>query len=184
MSLITSHDGIDWTTHIVLQGLGGGTTVEYLVRREAAMMSELIKNMLDGQEAGVETIVPFEKLEGKYLKYVVDYIEHHHGNLPEPIEKPIKAELKAVVSEWDYAFLMTDLVKGGDEKDNETLIQVIVAANHLGIAPLLDLTTACMACLVRGKTTEQIRTLFNITNDFTPEEEARIAEENKWSEEA
>ena len=30
---------------------------------------------------------------------------------------------------------------------------------------------------------EQIRKTFNIRNDFTPEEEAQIIEENKWCEE-
>ena len=36
-----------------------------------------------------------------------------------------------------------------------------------------------------GATTpEEIRKTFNIVNDFTPEEEAQVREENKWCEEA
>ena len=35
-----------------------------------------------------------------------------------------------------------------------------------------------------GKTPEQIRQTFNIVNDFTPEEETIINEENKWGEES
>jgi hypothetical protein len=31
---------------------------------------------------------------------------------------------------------------------------------------------------------EEIRSTFNITNDFSPEEEAQVREENKWCEEA
>jgi len=32
--------------------------------------------------------------------------------------------------------------------------------------------------MIKGKTPEEIRKLFNIVNDFTPEEEAQIKKEN------
>jgi hypothetical protein len=32
--------------------------------------------------------------------------------------------------------------------------------------------------MIKGKTAEEIRKTFNITNDFTPEEEAQIKKEN------
>ena len=37
---------------------------------------------------------------------------------------------------------------------------------------------------MKGKSIEEIRELFNIENDLTPEEEAQILEENKWAQEA
>ena len=47
------------------------------------------------------------------------------------------------------------------------------AANYMDIKPLLDLTCAGVASMVKGKTPEEIRKVFNIVNDFTPEEEAQ-----------
>ena len=41
-----------------------------------------------------------------------------------------------------------------------------------------------VASMIKGKTPEDIRKTFNIVNDFTPEEEAQVREENKWCEEA
>jgi S-phase kinase-associated protein 1 len=69
------------------------------------------------------------------------------------------------------------------EMEQETLIETILAANYMDIKPLLDLTCATIASMIKGKTTEEIRKTFNIVNDFTPEEEAQIMEENKWCEE-
>ena len=37
-----------------------------------------------------------------------------------------------------------------------------------------------MAKMITGKSPEQIRQLFNIKNDFTPEEEEQIRKENEW----
>ena len=45
------------------------------------------------------------------------------------------------------------------------------AANYMDIKPLLDLTCAKVASMIKGKTPEQIRKTFNIQNDFTPAEE-------------
>lgn len=36
--------------------------------------------------------------------------------------------------------------------------------------------------MIKGKSAEEIRKTFNITNDFTPEEEAQIKKENDWAE--
>jgi S-phase kinase-associated protein 1 len=54
----------------------------------------------------------------------------------------------------------------------------------MDIKPLLDLTCASVASMIKGKSPEDIRQTFNITNDFSPEEEAQVREENKWCEEA
>jgi S-phase kinase-associated protein 1 len=35
--------------------------------------------------------------------------------------------------------------------------------------------------MIKGKTVEEIRTIFHIENDFTPEEEEEIRRENKWA---
>ena len=38
--------------------------------------------------------------------------------------------------------------------------------------------------MIKNKTIPEIRKFFSIENDFTPEEEAQIMEENKWAEES
>jgi S-phase kinase-associated protein 1 len=177
------YDGVNWSTHIVLQS-NDARPVEYKVLREAAKMSGLIKDMLEDQAEGDQTIIPVPNVTGRTLKYVVEYMEHHHNNRPETIEKPLKGKIDDVISEWDKAFLFTDLVKDHDEKQHELLIDVIMAANFLNVKDLLDLTCATVASMIKGKTPEQIRALFNIENDFTPEEEEKIREENRWCEES
>ena len=65
---------------------------------------------------------------------------------------------------------------------NDELIAVFLAANYLKISPLEDLCSARIASMIKDKTPEEIRANLNIINDFTPEEEQQLREENKWVE--
>lgn len=56
------------------------------------------------------------------------------------------------------------------------------AANYMDIKALLDVGCKTVANMIKGKSPEEIRKTFNITNDFTPEEEEQIRRENEWAE--
>ena len=56
-----------------------------------------------------------------------------------------------------------------------------MVSNYLGIKPLLELACAKVATLINGKSLPEIRQFFNIENDFSPEEERQMMEENKWA---
>ena len=66
--------------------------------------------------------------------------------------------------------------------DNENLYKLIMAADYLGIQPLLNLCSAKIASLIQDKTVEEIRINLGIVNDFAPEEEAKVRSDNKWVE--
>ena len=50
----------------------------------------------------------------------------------------------------------------------------------MDIRPLMELASSKVASVIKGKSPEEIRKTFNIQNDFTPEEENQIREENQW----
>ena len=74
---------------------------------------------------------------------------------------------------WDAAYCPVDQV---------ALFDLILAAHNLDIKGLLKLTCETVAGMIRGKTPEEIRRLFSITNDFTPAEEEAVRRENAWCE--
>jgi S-phase kinase-associated protein 1 len=67
------------------------------------------------------------------------------------------------------------------KQDNPTLFEIILAANYLDIKGLLELSCQTVANIMKDYTPEQVRDMFYIDNDFTPEEEAKVREENKWA---
>jgi len=144
------------------------------VPKKVAMMSELVKTMAEGDKEEKE--IPLPNVKSAVLNKVVAYMKYHVDNPAKEIEKPLKsANMNENVSQWDADFV---------DVEQELLFELILAANYMDIKPLLDLTCAKVASMIKGKTPEQIRKTFNITNDFTPEEEEAVRAENKWAEES
>ena len=144
---------------------------------KVAKMSELVKTMIpedaDDDEEAQE--IPLPNVKSTVLAKVIEFCRHYAEEAMSEIEKPLKsANMHEVVQEW-YANYV--------DVDQELLFELILAANYMDIKPLLDLTCATVASMIKGKTPEEIRKTFNIVNDFTPEEEAQVREENKWCEE-
>ncbi|CAN0847488.1 SKP1-like protein 11 [Linum grandiflorum] len=57
----------------------------------------------------------------------------------------------------------------------------VCRCGYLNIKELLDLTCHKATHMISKKTMEENRKIFNIKNDFTPEEEANIRIENRWA---
>jgi S-phase kinase-associated protein 1 len=127
------------------------------------------------------------------LKKVIEWCEHHKND-PQPAQDDDSDSRKKTtdIEEWDQKFMQVD---------QEMLFEIILvsyfnylvifivlcadllqASNYLDIKPLLDVGCKTVANMIKGKSPEEIRKTFNITNDFTPEEEEQIRRENEWAE--
>jgi len=166
--------GLDDTSANVDLKLVSQDEERFTVSRKVAMMSELVKTMIENDKE--ERELPLPNVKGSTLAKVVEYLKYHAETPAKEIEKPLKSSNMAeVVSQWDAEYV---------EVEQELLFELILAANYMDIKPLRDLSCAKVASLIKGKTPEQIRKQFNIQNDFTPEEEEAVRAENKWAEES
>jgi len=143
------------------------------VEREVAFRSILIKNMLE--DVGDEgASIPIPNVNEAVLKKVIEWCIHHRGDPPSTDADDTDSRKKTTdIDEWDVKFMQVD---------QEMLFEIILASNYLDIKPLLDVGCKTVANMIKGKSPEEIRKTFNITNDFTPEEEDQIRRENEWAE--
>jgi S-phase kinase-associated protein 1 len=112
--------------------------------------------------------IPIPNITGQILAKVIEYCKKHAEVASSEEGKPNEDDLKA----WDKDFINVD---------QATLFELILAANYLNIRNLLDLTCQAVADNIKDKTPEEIRKIFNIKNDFTPEEEEEVRRENSWA---
>ncbi|CAN1226672.1 SKP1-like protein 1A [Linum perenne] len=147
----------------------------FQVEEAIAMESQTIKHMIEDDCAG--EAIPLPNVHSKILAKVIEYCKKH---VETPKLDAVSTSNAAVstsnaddsLKQWD-----TDFAK----VDQATLFDLILAANYLNIKDLLDLTCQTVADMIKGKSPEEIRKIFNIKNDFTPEEEEEVRRENQWA---
>ncbi|EAZ02759.1 hypothetical protein OsI_24879 [Oryza sativa Indica Group] len=141
------------------------------VTEAVASQSQLISNMIE--DDCTENGVRLPNVDGDILTMVVDYCNMHAGDAAAAGDT-----MKASSTEEELKKFDAELVQA---LENPVLFKLILAANFLNIKSLLDMTCQRVADMMSGKTPEQMRETFSIENDFTPEEEAAIRQENAWA---
>ena len=143
--------------------------------------STTIKNILEdigevNQNAPPQD-VPLPNVSGAILARVIAFMNHHHATKIENAAKKTDdgdAAKKTDDASWNAKFC---------DVDQSVLFELILAANYLDIKPMLDIACVTVVGMLKGKKPEEIRVMFNIKNDFTPEEEEAVRKENEWCEE-
>ncbi|XP_031638857.1 S-phase kinase-associated protein 1-like [Contarinia nasturtii] len=143
---------------------------------EVAMTSKTIKNMLEGcvidGDENSETIIPLSRVSSNILRLVLEWAKHH---LDEPIQIAGNKEKSDIpIPEWDANFLKID---------QDQLFELIMAANYLQIKELLYVSSKTVANMMKGKSPEEIRQIFGIESELSPEEEKKVQQENEWCKE-
>ncbi|CAK9143847.1 unnamed protein product [Ilex paraguariensis] len=140
------------------------------VDETVAMEALTIKHMIEDDCA--DDTIPLPNVTSTILSKVIEYCKKH-AVAP-------KSDDHVSDADNDLKSFDADFVK--DLKDDQnTLFDLILAANYLDIKSLLDLTCQTVADMMKGKSIEEIRKTFHIKNDYTPEEEDEVRRQNQWA---
>ena len=148
--------------HITLQSSDGEI---FKIDAEIAKKSVFLEVMLErwmNIEEGRENVARHLPFNAEILKKVFQWAEYHKDD-PPALENEKNKEMRTDdISSWDYDFLKVD---------QGIIFDVILAANFLDIKGLLDVTCKSVANMMKGKSADEIRKMFNIQNDFASHEE-------------
>ena len=140
------------------------------VESRIMMQSDFVKNMVEDL-GETEEEIPLNDVTYDILVKVVEYLQHH-VDTPDMTDAEFEAfKLNDDMDPWDEQYFKVD---------QATLFEIIKAANFLACKRLLNCGCKTVANMIKGRTTEEIRELFGIENDFAPGEEEKIRNENYW----
>ena len=149
--------------------VGSRYTRIFQLSEAEAEQSATIKQLIE--DAGTDNPIPLMNVDSQTFEKVKEWLAYRAEHPLEDVDPTTPTEL----DEWSQAY-----VEVGDNK--ELLFALTMGANYLDIKSLLDVSAQGIANLIKGKTTEEIREMFNIENDWTPEEEEQVRREHEWCE--
>ncbi|XP_059281379.1 SKP1-like protein 11 [Lycium ferocissimum] len=135
---------------------------KFELEQSIAIQSLTIKNMVEDDY----TTIPLPNVDTETLTKVIDYMKMHAVEKTEMNQEELK--------KFDELF-----VKGSFDE----VYEVVLAANYLDIKSMMDLLCQSIADRIKNKSVNAVRKIFNVDNDYTPEEEEEVKKEHAWAHE-
>ncbi|XP_062713169.1 S-phase kinase-associated protein 1-like [Aedes albopictus] len=142
-----------------------------------AKCSSTIKTIMDNLslEGNLWEVIPLSNVDSNILRKILLWVNYHKDN---PTEEDCDGELNDRrtdnICHWDRKFM---------EVDQQTLFKLMQAVHYLNIRGLVVLTCKTVANMMKGKTQDQVRGMFNITNDLTKEQQDQFRRQHEWYQE-
>ncbi|MCO5547358.1 hypothetical protein L7F22_000807 [Adiantum nelumboides] len=140
------------------------------VELEVALQSQVIKDTVDDMDCSAVPL-PLPNISSAELAKILEFCRYHHHH---PLQQQQQAAAAGTPASAYHKQFLSSLTK----KD---LFGLMLAANYLDIASLLDVLCGRVANKIKKMTPEEVRKYFGIANDFTPEEESQVRRENQWA---
>lgn len=170
-----NHEGVDFKIYLILTAKDGKS---FKMSRQAAKSCKMLAGMFENADEDEEIKLDVD-CDSKTLPLVIQYCEYHKESKPAALPQPLQKHIDEYLDQWDKDFIYTNLVEKSDETKHEALLEVMAAAHYFDNDDLLNLCCAKVGSMIQDKNPEQIRNLFHLPDDFTPEQKARNAEELK-----
>lgn len=133
--------------------------------------SAMIRGIID--EGCDDEPIRLPQVKGPVLARVLEYVNRHFADPNDVLAASFHfPNADDPIKRFDDAFVQVD---------QETLFDLIDAANYLDIQSLLDLTCMTVADQMKGKSLDEIRKHFHIVNDYSKDEEEDVRRENSWA---
>jgi S-phase kinase-associated protein 1 len=170
----TQNNEIDDESLTKMVTLVSSDGIKVELTKKSAMRSNLLKGLLEDYD--YSTPIPLPEVNGEILKHIVGFLDHFKNSEPTliPLKPHPLRSLKDVTSEWEADWI--------EQFPWETVEDIIIASNYMDIPPILHLSCAKIASLMKRKTADEIREMFNMGPCDIPEEELHDLDEFQMKE--
>ncbi|CAL0311773.1 unnamed protein product [Lupinus luteus] len=134
-----------------------------------AKQMQTVQQFIEEESFENSTVIPLPNVKSVELSKIIEYLNYHHligeastSASPDDGKKKFNARFAKELSDCEMK-------------------QLTLAANYLNVKDLLEFMCQTVANLIKNKSVEFVREFFGIDNDFTPDEEEKIRNDNHWA---
>uniref|UniRef100_A0AC34RTN2 Skp1-related protein n=1 Tax=Panagrolaimus sp. JU765 TaxID=591449 RepID=A0AC34RTN2_9BILA len=143
---------------------------EFKVSDKILQQSEVFNDLK--QNCGSELKIPIPDIAGETLSKIVEFCRHYENDEPYiPPNRDVDEINYPEPNSWEMKFLYLP---------TELFEKIILGANYLNIQRLIDACCFRLGLMIQGRSVEEIRTVFDIPNDFSSDEEENMRREHIW----
>ncbi len=144
--------------------LSGKDSITVKVPLDIAKMSVTIKNLMEDLfDEDNENIIPVPAVNGVILNKIFEFCNYIHTNQEE------YDNVKAWIDDKSFTSSLSQWFIDYMNVDQQTMFEIILGANFLDIQMLLNMECKHVASIIRNKTPEELRTLFEMPkNEVVP----------------
>lgn len=157
---------------MVILGTSDSRTID--IKPEYIKISSLLSEMISMNREDLvsnDNIIPIP-YEYDIIKRIVSFCTRYN-------KEPIKVYNLCVTSN-DIRNYVPDWYANFVDIPIPTIFKLVDASNFLMIDPLLDLVCLKVACIMSNKTSEELKFIFDIEDDFTTEEKQSFIKAHEW----
>ncbi|CAL9186349.1 SKP1-like protein 1A [Musa acuminata AAA Group] len=136
----------------------------------ARQYSQSIGNLIE--DDCTTGVIPIYNVTGRILRMLLEYMENHANATNNGVFGGPDPVLAQRLKKRDAEFINVD---------NDTLFDLLEAADYFNVSSPLELTVKTIAGKMKGKTPEEILDTFDIVCDYTPEEEQEVRRQYFWA---
>ncbi|XP_027343007.1 SKP1-like protein 14 [Abrus precatorius] len=124
---------------------------------------QTVQSFVDDIEGdGTGIIIPLPNVCSQELAKIIEFCREHR-RIPDDADR----------KRFDEQFVKA--------LSSDELKLLFLAANYLNMKSFFDFLSQSIANLIENKSVEFVRKFFDIENDFTPEEEAKLRKAHAWA---
>ncbi|CAI0450482.1 unnamed protein product [Linum tenue] len=149
--------------------LKSGDGEMFQVEEAVAMELATVKNFFDDgtiDSGNAAAVIPLPNVSAQPLSRIIVYCRK---------QVEFRGSAAAESEKRSFSDEFVKKLELGEVRD------LVLAANYLNIPYLLDVLNQNIADRIQNKSVEFVRKFFGIENDFTPEEEQAIRDQNAWA---